>query len=49
MLSGDVNQEELLRHQRKLAAEQMADTEMQVDRGRVNRDPYKTYGRQRAI
>ena len=49
MLSGDVNQEELLKQQRRQAAEQMADTEMKVDIGPVNRDPYKSYNLQRAI
>ena len=49
MLSGDVNQEELLKQQRRQAAEQMADTEMKVDIGPVNRDPYKSYKLQRAI
>ena len=49
MLSGDINQEELLKQQRRQAAEQMADTEMKVDIGPVNRDPYKSYNLQRAI
>jgi hypothetical protein len=49
MLSGDVNQEELFKQQRRQAAEQMADTEMKVDIGPVNRDPYKSYNLQRAI